>query len=220
MIVKITTLVLVVSAAGMVALIAVRKMGNVRTRALYPLSRLLVSGFGGGLILAGVYFPWGTWYLGQAAGPACLVLGGQVLLWGVIGWYGLTGDRSTYWKRLGDRAPDDPLQALLGRSLREAKPLLLTLRSRKVYVGFVTYFENRTTGTWIGILPVLSGYRDSETLRVSFTDDYRGVLKKIQGGEIDVSPSDLEIAILADEVVSANIFDTRMYELMDRGSGS
>jgi hypothetical protein len=74
----------------------------------------------------------------------------------------------------------DPFERLINGALDTAKPVMLTLKGGKVYVGFVvsSFTPGRETTT-IHIAPLRSGYRDEKKQEVYFTTDYSGALDKI-----------------------------------------
>jgi hypothetical protein len=111
----------------------------------------------------------------------------------------------------------DPLELILRRSLKETKPVLLTVKNGKVYVGFVTYNSSPAVPVEsMKILPVSSGYRNSETKTVEFTTDYSAVFKKKLEGDPAVTGtdfSDFEIVIPFREIESVGIFDSTIYKV-------
>jgi hypothetical protein len=74
----------------------------------------------------------------------------------------------------------DPFEQLINGALDAAKPVMLTLKGGKVYVGFVvsSFVPSREQRT-IRIAPLRSGYRDDDKHEVHFTTDYSGALDKI-----------------------------------------
>src|SRR6267142_4470624 len=70
-------------------------------------------------------------------------------------------------------AKGDPLELILRESLKEAKPVLITVKNGKVYVGLVTSNSSPAVSVeFMKIFPVRSGYRNSETKTVEFTTDH------------------------------------------------
>ncbi|MBT0647116.1 hypothetical protein KJJ93_29425, partial [Escherichia coli] len=59
---------------------------------------------------------------------------------------------------------------------RPKKSILVTLSSRKVYVGIVNGIqeptESEAPNSYISIFPIMSGYRDKDTLSITFTNSY------------------------------------------------
>lgn len=60
-------------------------------------------------------------------------------------------------------------------------PLLLTMKDRKVYVGVLEDTPSFTASafTHINLVVLRSGYRDKDTLRVSFTEDYTQAFQSV-----------------------------------------
>lgn len=76
------------------------------------------------------------------------------------------------------------VHSLLVRAMREGAPVMLTLRSGKVYVGFIVdmglprLLNHPEAGA--RIFPVKSGYRDNKTRQVVLCTDYSLVLETIR----------------------------------------
>lgn len=79
---------------------------------------------------------------------------------------------------------DSPLDKLLFESYVFDTYIMLSLDTRKVYVGRVLSLgeptENKGMDQEISLLPVMSGYRDKETFKLNFTTDYRDINYPIQ----------------------------------------
>lgn len=83
----------------------------------------------------------------------------------------------------------------------------LTLDNRKVYVGFVITAPNlQSNDLYVQLLPVLSGYRDANDLRLKFTTNYAQVYPEAYvSGQMD--PSDFIVIIPTASVRIANLYD-------------
>ncbi len=104
-----------------------------------------------------------------------------------------------------DILEDSPLDDLLFRlSLQKDKYVMLMMDDRKVYVGKIISLgePSETTGMDqdISIMPLMSGYRDKDTLRVNFTTDYEKV-----GANIYVS-------LRQEQIISATEFNFEAYK--------
>ncbi|RKW35024.1 MAG: hypothetical protein D8H96_18940, partial [Lautropia sp.] len=104
-----------------------------------------------------------------------------------------------------DILEDSPLDDLLFRlSLQQDKYAMLMMDDRKVYVGKIISLgePSETAGMDqdISIMPLMSGYRDKDTLRVNFTTDYAQV-----GANIYVS-------LRQEQIVSATEFNFEAYQ--------
>lgn len=104
---------------------------------------------------------------------------------------------------------DSPFDNILLSSFIQKKPLLFTLKSRKVYIGVVISLgepnEDNAPNQEITILPVASGYRDKDSLQVKLTNDYNGY------ENIDSSIS-MEIVIDVSVIETVSWFDFGAYE--------
>lgn len=113
------------------------------------------------------------------------------------------------------REKGDPLELLLKDAMRDTRPVLLTIKSGKVYVGSVTATFNPAYDIQsIRIMPILSGYRHSENQTVTFTTDYFTLLAQIHDQDPNVSEKDkldLGTVIPVNEIRSVGIFSLPAY---------
>jgi len=74
---------------------------------------------------------------------------------------------------------NDGIELILLRALEDAKLVSITLKSRKVYIGFISQnFFNPWTGVKsIKVIPVYSGFRDENDFHIEFTTTYDPVIK-------------------------------------------
>lgn len=111
----------------------------------------------------------------------------------------------------------DPLELILRKSLKETKAVLLSVKSGKVYVGFVISKSSPEVSVdWIKILPMVSGYREGDTKRVVFTTNYKAVFRMKLEDDSAVSDtffSDFELVIPFREIESVSIFDAEVYKI-------
>jgi len=74
----------------------------------------------------------------------------------------------------------DPLDMLLRSAEKGDKTISLTLKSNKVYVGFVSQTSPPTSETrFVGILPTRSGFRNVDDKHVTYTINYSDALDDI-----------------------------------------
>lgn len=112
------------------------------------------------------------------------------------------------------------LEMLLERALRETRQVSVSVKSCKVYVGFViSNFDPAFDRRFVRILPMSSGYRDPETLEVALTTDYARVYQHMmqQNNAFLVSGvEDFEIVIPVAEISSANLFNPAAFATFQR----
>ena len=108
---------------------------------------------------------------------------------------------------LGDILKDSPIDSLFYNSFSNLKPILITLKSKKVYVGIVNQLgepnESSLPNQEISIVPALSGYRSSDKLKVIFTNDY---------AELDSNENDISTIIKVCEIETTSWFNAEVYE--------
>ena len=138
-------------------------------------------------------------YSGTAA--VSLVLGAG-LPWLV----NLCVDQDAARRRAFRRHADNLLQFLM-TAFDDRKLVLISLSTRKFYIGWVLKLPNlNPQQAFIGVLPVLSGYRDDKTLELRFTADYANVY---EGDDID--PANFIVTLPVAEIRSASFFDPSIY---------
>lgn len=118
--------------------------------------------------------------------------------------YGRFGQWNAKIYVVGEILEDSPLDNLLYRiSLDREKYAMLAMTDRKVYVGKVISLgePSATKGMDqdIVLIPLMSGYRDKDCLKVNFKTFY---------GEVD---ADISICLRQENIVSATEFDFTAY---------
>ena len=95
------------------------------------------------------------------------------------------------------------LSRLLHAATMREFPVSVTLENRKTYVGFVIGAPNLDPNDqYVQILPLLSGYRDKDDLRLRFTDNYSEVY---ESGRVD--PSDFIVVLRVENIRMASFYD-------------
>lgn len=117
------------------------------------------------------------------------------------------------------REDNDGIELILLRALEDAKLVSITLKSRKVYIGFVSQnFFNPWAGVKsITVIPVYSGYRHPDDFHIEFTTSYDAVIKyTVESDDINLDINDFQTGIPISEIVTVNIFDPQVYERFAR----
>lgn len=104
-------------------------------------------------------------------------------------------DLVNYWR-------EDDLDWLMFRAMDEHKTVIVSLDSRKTYIGFISDgLEPEKERSFITIIPLYSGYRDRETLNLCLENNYDGVRQRLQelvGGDCSEHRSKLLIDEITD----------------------
>jgi hypothetical protein len=102
----------------------------------------------------------------------------------------------------------DSLLRLFEYADTEEELVSITLDNRKWYVGFIAQAPNlEPSEKYFKILPVLSGYREKDTMQTIRTVSYEDALRKR-----NVQPSDFVIILPIADVKIANLFDPNIYD--------
>jgi hypothetical protein len=120
----------------------------------------------------------------------------------------------------------DGLLRLVIEAAAGQKPLRLSLKSRKVYVGLVTE-EQFEAGDldYVLIIPLLSGYRDKDKLDIFFDCSYISVYEKYglllpDGSELSedslLKIDDFRLAVKVGEIESASFFEFDVFGEFER----
>lgn len=100
------------------------------------------------------------------------------------------------------------------------KPILVTLSSRKVYVGIVNGIQEPTESegpnSYISIFPIMSGYRDKDTLSITFTNSYPSEVSVLSAATADSKKVhkvvNMDILIKSDEISHLSWFDFAVFD--------
>jgi hypothetical protein len=102
---------------------------------------------------------------------------------------------------------DNGFLRLFHKALMESKMVSVTLASRKVYIGYVIRTPNFSPEEqFVGLLPVVSGYREKDTLELIVTTKY---FQAIKAGT--TPPHDFEVTLALGSIESASLFDPAAY---------
>lgn len=109
---------------------------------------------------------------------------------------------------------NDFLEMLLDEAISKTAMVSLTLKSGKVYVGFITSnFDPAYDRKYIRLWPVLSGYRSADTHEMAITTNYSLVYAEMDASGTDSAVVDaFQVVVPVGEVQSANLFDPRTYD--------
>lgn len=135
------------------------------------------------------------------------------LLWIPLNWFADRDERAA--KVVADTG--DFLEVLLDQSIRELKQVSITLKSGKVYIGFVTSaFDPADERKYMKMMPTLSGYRDSATHQLMIVQDYSEAYQNLADDDpafLDRMADEFQLVLPIAEVASANLFDPAVYEI-------
>ena len=113
----------------------------------------------------------------------------------------------------------DSLMSLMQRAVKEERMLSITLESRKWYAGYLINTPDlRPSEKYFSLLPVLSGYRDKDTLEARRTLRYDRIYEKM-AYDHGVAAEDFVITLPLASVRTANLFDLTVYQDHFAGSG-
>ena len=109
----------------------------------------------------------------------------------------------------------DGLLRLVIEAAAEQRPLRLSLKSRKVYVGLIM--------DYILLVPLVSGYRDKDALDIFFDCSYLSVYEKhglFAGDELNEEKllrlDDFRMAIKVSEIESVSFFEFGVFDEFER----
>ncbi|EBQ4754815.1 hypothetical protein LE36_14970 [Salmonella enterica subsp. diarizonae] len=122
-------------------------------------------------------------------------------------------------KEYENLAKSNNIENLIFQSIKERKLVFISLKSRKVYIGYITAprFEHSETES-ISLIPFLSGYRDKDTLEFRLTTDYSEIYvnESITTESEPLNLSHFRHVIPMDHIESISIFDTTLYKKFKR----
>jgi len=122
------------------------------------------------------------------------------LILGLIGWWKI---RRLYEKFAGGPNKDEePIEPV---------PIMLCMKDRKVYVGYVLVAipQRADVKPYITVLPAWSGYRDKDTLRVTATEPYFRVIELMS---TDKGANEFAKVICIEGIETASLYDKDAFE--------
>lgn len=110
------------------------------------------------------------------------------------------------------------IELIITESFSPRRLVEITLKNRKSYVGLAHeqgIAEMRDGRSDVTLIPIASGYRDKDTLKLEFTTDYFSMLEEYEKdnekAEDRIQIEDLRVAIPMSEIMSARLFDFGVY---------
>lgn len=117
-----------------------------------------------------------------------------------------------------EMAAQDGIESLLVQAIDEDKLIFVTLKSRKVYIGYVAAprLEHQET-QHLALIPYISGYRDKDTLRYCEQHKYYELYlsKNITPDSEPLNLKHFRHIIPMDQVEAVSIFYTGIYNSFD-----
>lgn len=113
----------------------------------------------------------------------------------------------------------DEIEKLFKKSVEEGLTIQVTLKNDKVYIGFSETIPIPQKTNYLTLSPIISGYRDKETKRLVITTEYFKVvdefIKELKNDEDSVTLN-TDVIIKQDEILSAGIYEQRIYDLFNK----
>ena len=119
--------------------------------------------------------------------------------------------------RRSDERAGNLIELLVAESIEHQKLVEISLRNRKVYVGFA--LNSGVVGhgeSDIELVPMASGYRDGDTQDLEITTNYAPVIWESLEGSSRLAYEDFRVVIPMTEIISARIFLPEAYELFQQ----
>ncbi|MBA0177503.1 hypothetical protein ACI51Z_00685 [Pectobacterium carotovorum] len=100
---------------------------------------------------------------------------------------------------------DNPMDEIFFDSLVDRRSILVTLQNKKTYVGIVNSLgepnEKEGPNQYISILPIISGYREKDTLKLILENEYK-----------ELKDADTSVIFPLKEVAQISWFDMETHE--------
>jgi len=130
-------------------------------------------------------------------------------------------DKAIRLQAYREMAAQDGIEALLVQAIDEGKLIFVTLKSRKVYIGYVAAprMEHHET-QHLAIIPFISGYRDKDTLRYHEQHKYFDLYlsKGIDADSTPLNIAHFRHVIPMDQIEAVSLFDTETYKSFEQYS--
>jgi len=83
----------------------------------------------------------------------------------------------------------------------------ISLKNRKVYIGFIhRTIEPNESSSYLTIIPLLSGHREGETLRLKITHKYNRIIQVARNKDFE-SYASFRLVIPKSEIMTCHMFD-------------
>lgn len=122
------------------------------------------------------------------------------------------------WRKPVAKAIDeigDEVEQLFKQSFVDKLFIQVTLKNNKVYVGFADTILPPKETNYLKIVPLISGYRKSETKEVEFTTEYFEALDFYEKNPSKYNSFDMDVIVMQDEILTAQIFDWDIFRLFN-----
>ena len=124
------------------------------------------------------------------------------------------------WAKKAAKKYANLIDWLIEDALGTTSLLEITTKSGKSYVGFPQRSDlSFGDSSEVALIPVLSGYRKTGTLKLEFTTDYWEAYMESWNQESSLShltPDDFLLVLPRREIISARRFDPQAYEFFNR----
>ena len=109
----------------------------------------------------------------------------------------------------------DFIELILADSVENQKPVEISLKSRKSYIGLALDSGLLIQGeSDISLVPILSGYRHSDTQELKITTNYATAILQSFEAKSETSYEDLQIVIPFSEIASIRLFVLEIFNLL------
>ena len=116
------------------------------------------------------------------------------------------------------------LEVLFFRAQEENKQIMVSLSDGKVYVGFIVWQppEPHSDVSYFGILPTISGFRDSKTKEIAFVTDYFKIYERLDDTDDEgtslLKIDDFEKYLKISSIETASIYDPDVFLMFNSNS--
>ncbi|TDR80220.1 hypothetical protein [Paludibacterium purpuratum] len=153
----------------------------------------------------------------EAIKPEWLALFYWAILSCILGWIcGLAANTQRQIKlAIVNVTLEDELETILYISITSTIPIQITTKSRKIYIGFAMTQITRddfSRREYTSILPLLSGYRDKDTMKIMLTNDYQEFYKNTD----NVDLGQFRVVIPVSEITNVAFFDHAAHSYISR----
>lgn len=102
----------------------------------------------------------------------------------------------------------NPMDEIFFDSLVDRRSILITLQNKKTYVGIVNALgepnEKEGPNQYVSIYPIISGYRDKDSLKVILVNEYR-----------ELEDADTSIIFPLKEISQVSWFDMDIHKIVE-----
>lgn len=128
----------------------------------------------------------------------------------------------TYMDDLKKMVASNHFESMLCSAMDTMQPIMATTTSKKVYVGFIIKFGEVSEGQLehVKLLPIFSGYRNTDTLEFNVTNDYTSLYDEKDIIDSDEDLNEFSVVIPSSTIEVLHNYDQDVFNFFNEKKSS